>query len=330
MGSVDLVVDASQRVHVVYSRRAAGTNVSYVRSEDLGATWTQPALLSDIPVGAEQVPDSARIALDSHDGLHVVWAEHYPPEYIGRQVFYSRSEDGGLSWARPYPMSERSADTWNAVPGIVVDSAGSIHVMWAGCGNPVARCYRFSSDGGSTWSDSSKPFSDLVGSSGRDAMVADPYGGVRWFGSLRYPQALYAAELAEGIWADPPQAVVHEGSYGGLGSGHFPAMTISGGNRVHVTVVESDGGPLWHLQGTTSFPAIAVAPLPTIPVPTPSLAATADSTANSGATVIPAVTAVSASNSGYATEVFPLVLASATAAVVVVVAVVFAFRIRDR
>ncbi len=230
----------------------------------------------------------------------------------------------------PYPMSERSADTWNAVPGIVVDSAGSIHVMWAGCGNPVARCYRFSSDGGSTWSDSSKPFSDLVGSSGRDAMVADPYGGVRWFGSLRYPQALYAAELAEGIWADPPQAVVHEGSYGGLGSGHFPAMTISGGNRVHVTVVESDGGPLWHLRGTTSFPAIAVAPLPTIPVPTPSLAATADSTANSGATVIPAVTAVPASNSGYATEAFPLVLASATAAVVVVVAVVFAFRIRDR
>lgn len=279
LGATALVAAPDGTLHVVYSQSRAGTNVMYLRSEDGGATWSDPQPLSDIMPSDPQAPDSASMAIDSRGTLHVVWHESYPPEWLGRQVLYAQSTDGGRTWMLPRALSEISAGAaWNALPNVVVGADDNLYVMWA-CGNPVVRCFRRSNDLGASWADSMQPFRDLIGAAGRDALVADPHGNLFWTGSLRYPQALYWSVLAADNWRDPPQAFVTEGQLGGLAGAHFPQMLVAQGNQLHLVLVESNGGPLWYFRGQTSYPQVdspapeslptsAVAPTAT-PVPEP-------------------------------------------------------------
>lgn len=257
LGTSDLEVTSDGFIHVVYTQNQPGSNVMYTRSEDKGASWTLPEALSVIPVTDAKAPSAVTIVADPQETLHVVWHESHPPQYLGRQVFYSRSLDGGDTWAEPLPLSSVSeGEAWNALPSLVVDAEERLHIMWA-CGAPVARCYRASRDGGESWTDVSTPtFPPLIGSSGRDAVAADPHGKVYWAGSLRYPQAFYLSTLSDNSWRVPPQPLIVEGQYGGLSSAHFPEMVISQGNQLHLVMVEFDGGPLWYLHGVTSSPAI--------------------------------------------------------------------------
>lgn len=273
VGQMALVVAQDQTVHVVYARRQAGTNLMYVRTDDLGATWSMPQAISFIGPSDEQVPDSPHMATSDEGDLHVVWAENYPPEYVGRQILYANSGDNGRTWTTPKSLSElTTSEGWNHHPRIVVDSFNDVHVTWAGCGDPVARCYRKSTDQGSSWSGILRPFESLVGSAGPDALAADPYGNVLWAGSLRSPQAVYFSVLpASGVWLDPPRPLITREDYGALGSAHFPQMAVGEGNQLHMLLVESDGGPLWYLHGQTAHPRLEASARAT-PTPHPTLA----------------------------------------------------------
>jgi len=274
LGQTGVVVGSDGRIHIVYSQRRPGTNIMYTYSDDSGFTWVEPLPLSDIKTVDIQTPDAASITMDSEGVLHVVWSENYPPRYIGRQILYAQSLDNGITWSYPSPLSELADESvWNAFPYIVADTHDLLHVVWAGCGDPVARCYRTSTDQGISWSGLiMQPFKNLVGSSGRDAMTSDPYGNVYWAGSLRYPQAFYFSLLLDSyMWRDPPQTLILQDGDTGLGSAHFPQLTISEGNHLHLLLIEYDGGPLWYIEGWTGYPRvedsiIAVPPLNPVPI----------------------------------------------------------------
>lgn len=269
MGPTDLAISPDGILHVVYTRYRSATNLMYTRSEDSGATWATPQAISTIVADDKQIPDAARLTIDRRGILHVVWSESYPPEYLGRQILYSQSLDNGLTWSAPQPLSGVAQDSaWNALPNIVVDSEDQLQVVWA-CGDPVMRCYRSSIDHGVSWTGVTEPlFQQLIGSSGRDAMAADPHGNVFWAGSLRFPQAFYFSTLTDGAWRAPPQALVTEGQFGGLASAHFPQMVIGEGNQLHLVLVESDGGPLWYLHGQSSYPRVEAEIEEAMPTPT--------------------------------------------------------------
>jgi hypothetical protein len=293
LGYSSLALDRDGILHVVYSQREAGANVMYARSEDSGLTWSDPLALSSLFPADEQAPDSATIALDGQGVLHVVWSENYPPEFTGRQVLYVQSLDNGLTWTQPLPLSELStSEVWNAYPSILVDSSDELHVIWAGCAHPPSRCYRRSTDHGTSWTEKVRSFANLEGSSGRDGFAADPYGNVYLAGGLRYPSAFYFSSLGNGTWRDPPQPVITDEDSRALTGAHFPEMAIGEGNKVHISLVEFDGGPLWYLHGQTSYPRAEPAfretptpqptatsepsPQPTVPAPVPTPRVTQD------------------------------------------------------
>jgi hypothetical protein len=272
MGQSRLVVDQKGTLHVVYSMRRAGTNVMYLHSQDRGLTWSEPVEVTELPAGSPQIPDAVRLEIDSHDGLHLVWTENHPPGYVGRYVFYTRSTDGGMAWTQPMDLSDPSStDDWDAVINIAVDTWDQLHVIWAcGAGSP-SRCYRYSKDGGDSWSGIQHLFGELVGLGGWDAMGADPYGNLYWIGILRYPTALYYSRYANTQWIDPPITIISEQESQGLATAHYPQIAIGQGNQLHVLMIEGDQGAVWYLNGQTSWPGV---PATLTPTPTPTLQST--------------------------------------------------------
>lgn len=71
-------------------------------------------------------------------------------------IFYRRSNDGGVHWSAPINLSNSYAGS--VKPQIRVDERGGVHVVWeegedwyAGAGYPVSSMYIYSPDSGKTW-----------------------------------------------------------------------------------------------------------------------------------------------------------------------------------
>jgi len=274
IGPTRLVVDRKGVLHVVYSRMSPGANVIYLRSEDRGLSWSDPVQISEILPNDPQSPIMGQVALDSHDGLHVVWTETYPPAWVGRHVFYARSNDGGTTWTLPVDLSDLSSDEdWDTNINLAVDSQDQLHIVWV-CGSGPGRCYRYSTDGGDSWSNIQPLFEGLVGYGGQDVMVSDPYGSVYWASLLRYPQAFYFSSLADGRWIDPPQELLDQPAWGALAAAHWPQLVIGQGNQLHLVMTGGDHGALWYMRGDNGRPSLQSPPTPSpeassTPEPTP-------------------------------------------------------------
>ena len=272
-----IVVDQRNQVlHVLFTQRIPGTNVSYLKSTDGGQTWSEPIPVSKLVPGDPQIPDAVRAVLDSQGRLHVAWSENYPPLFVSRHVFYTRTDDFGETWTPPVDLSDPARDDdWDAAINLAIDNQDTVQAVWT-CGVNPRRCYRLSNDHGDTWSSPQPLFEGLVGLSGWDAMIGDAYGYVYWLGALRYPQAQYTSVLANQRWLNPPQAVITEQDSLTLANGHFPQMVLNHGNEIHIAFVELDKGPIWYLHGTT---AQAAQPLPSTPTPAPTILPTQPPTA---------------------------------------------------
>lgn len=258
-----LVIDRAGNLYVVYTQRVPGTNVMVLSSMDGGQSWTEPAPVSALVPGDPQIPDTVRLQLDSADRLHVVWSENYPPDFISRHVFHARSDDQGETWTAPVDLADQAVNTdWDAAIDLAIDSADRLHVIWT-CGASPGRCYRSSNDGGDSWSGTQRLFEGLIGLAGWDTLVADPYGEVFWLGTLRYPQAFYFSSFANDSWIDPPQALIGLQDSEGLAQAHFPHSAVGRGNQLHLVLIETDRGPVYYLNGTTTQPALPIEPTPT-------------------------------------------------------------------
>jgi hypothetical protein len=271
-GAPSIAVSPNGVLHVTFTQRLPGTNVEYLQSVDGGQTWSEPVSVSRISPSEPQVPDLARIAVDSQGRVHLAWSENHPPTFVSRRVYVTSSEDGGNSWLAPTDLSDAASDqNWNASIDLTVDHQDRVNVVWT-CGRDPNRCYRRSADYGHSWSSAEHLFGNLLGLSGWDALVADSYGNIYWLGPLRYPAAVYASILKDDRWVDPPQVVIEGNDLSNFGSMHFPQIAIGRGNEIHLVVIRGDTGPVWYMRGTTSEPLVQAAPT-AIPAVVPTLGA---------------------------------------------------------
>lgn len=261
-----IVVDQKGILHIVYNQRLPGMNVMYLSSENHGLSWSLPLAISEIAFSDPQSPDEVQIAIDSQDWLHVVWAESYPPEWVGRHVYYARSTNSGITWTRPEDLSDvSSTEDWDTGINIAIDGQDRLYVVWVcGSGSP-GRCTRNSQDEGESWSGIDRLFGDLIGVSGWDTMAVDSHGTVYWIGMLRYPKAIYLSALNYGRWHDPPQPFITMQNWPMLVSAHYPQLAIGQGNKLLLVMNEQDHGPVWFIEGNSSSSTVAS---PNLPLPT--------------------------------------------------------------
>lgn len=151
-----LVVDSDYAIHVVWGRDEGSDgwtdSIYYSKSTDNGTTWSTPVKIGG--PGAESEPHTNAalvpyIALDSTDGIHVVW-HGTSPGYTNNQVLYTSSNDGGLTWTAEDNLAEIQSAGGNQHPRIVTEGNNNLYVVWGGgCSNIW---FTKSIDGGSTWS----------------------------------------------------------------------------------------------------------------------------------------------------------------------------------
>ena len=95
------------------------------------------------------------IAIDAADRLHVAW--HVQATSTDNfKIYYSRSDDGGGTWAAPKLVSKIYVADDNLYAAIAIDPTGNPHIVWNSVlpENEVNLgdvYHNFSSDGGETW-----------------------------------------------------------------------------------------------------------------------------------------------------------------------------------
>lgn len=143
--------------------RIEANHVVVARSTDLGKTFGLPVSATPGPIDVDWGPDSRpQIAIDRDGHVIVTYAVFKDKRFNGR-VYYTRSTDGGMSFAPPRPIT--SDDTSQRFQATAIDSDGRLFAAWLdkrhaaaakAAGKPypgAALAYAWSDDDGTTFGD---------------------------------------------------------------------------------------------------------------------------------------------------------------------------------
>jgi hypothetical protein len=107
---------------------AAAGRVSVAHSTDLGRSFTPAVAVNREPLRLDSGPDERpKIAIDKAGGIAVAYAIFKDSAFNG-QVFYTRSVDGGLTFAPPRPIT--SDPESHRFEAIAFDPEGSLFAAW--------------------------------------------------------------------------------------------------------------------------------------------------------------------------------------------------------
>ncbi len=168
------------RWYVVYYSTTANA-LKFRFSANAGSTWSTPATLSgtELSLGLLTLSDAhcsmAYARSGATDILHVTYVGYDPAVSGLQEVYYVRSTDRGVTWSTPVLRSTSAIGVADILP--TIDASGGMAVMaWKPrYGNGTTGIYyRYSSDGGLTWSTRSKLDSDSSNTLGNIALDVEP------------------------------------------------------------------------------------------------------------------------------------------------------------
>jgi hypothetical protein len=107
---------------------AANRVVSVAHSSDRGHTFSTPVAVNSEPLDLDWGPGSRpNIIVDNDRRVFVTFARFQDPKFNG-QVFYSRSIDGGLTFAAPAPITANTES--QRFQALALDADGSLFAAW--------------------------------------------------------------------------------------------------------------------------------------------------------------------------------------------------------
>jgi hypothetical protein len=197
-GSPDMLVDAADRVVIAYAVSLNEERGIYViQSSDQGETWSSPVKVFDAVSENWEMVDQPKLAVGRDGRLHVLFMQYAllgQPQPVG--LYYSQSEDGGVTWTPPEIISEQPVQ-WSEI----VAYQETLHRFWQEKSRTAAQTnHQTSLDGGMTWSSTVKIPGDAVMDS-QPSISVDPTGTIHFLQVIKQDnQILQEWEWSEGRW----------------------------------------------------------------------------------------------------------------------------------
>jgi len=107
---------------------AAGGRVSVAHSTDLGHSFSPAVAVDAAPEHLDTGPDSRPAIVVAHDGVIVVAYAIFKDAHYNGEVFFTRSRDGGRSFAPPAPITASTASQRFAA--LAFDPEGALFAAW--------------------------------------------------------------------------------------------------------------------------------------------------------------------------------------------------------
>jgi len=156
----DIAIDSEDNIYVVWPEDDIDVReIHYSISQDGGNTWSGQSTdhVLSFPGGNDALNPS--LAVDNNDVIHVVWNQDYP-QGSPDEIYYSRSENGGLTWTSQTAeqiISFPDGQTSNS-PEIAIGPDNTLYVVWYEADDIATERdvvnVSISTDGGLTWSGS--------------------------------------------------------------------------------------------------------------------------------------------------------------------------------
>lgn len=286
--AADLVVDNEGGIHIAYSNVwGAESGIYMLSSFDDGLTWEQP-LWVDPDIPPSYSPANVFLSIDevTHK-LHLTYKyeeltdDSETLSVVGKEIRHQYSEDNGRTWSYPtvIDVADESPGELRANDIAFFMNNDEGHIIWTGT-EETRRDYRHTTDGGKTWSATSRIFGELHGSAG-DTMVMDGSGHLHFLGQIRYPQGLWSIIWDGKEWLQPHLIYLirrsSEEDYQGVHV-HGVHAAVNRGNQLIVTFMNSPAelhntiyGMYRVYDDVTAVPPAATPTATPLPQPTPTL-----------------------------------------------------------
>lgn len=261
LSNTSVVMAKDGTIYVMYV--AVGNHsLRLIHSKDGGRTWSSYITVEEDPV---QFLLDPMMEIDDLGRLHAVWyvgqaPDAYPP--VG--VFYSRSDNDGVTWSVPVQLGGMD----EGQPAIAVHN-DDVHVLWNGDASKRGRYYRYSSDAGESWGNVEvlSPPASQGGKGGLQrlpAIIVDNLGNAHAL--LHEQESLYYTSKINGTWT--PKQPLYIPSMMKAREIFAIRLAITGGNQLHAIYllasnVRVNDGDIWTLfHQSREIDADPVAPIP--------------------------------------------------------------------
>jgi hypothetical protein len=117
------------------NRIGGDSDILTARSNDKGATWTQPIPLNTNAAHDASFDKTPDIVTDGAGRWLAAWSSGDPQRGkldVDRDILVAHSEDGGATWSDPYPLNTNAGDDDNAdwTPCVATDGRGLWLAVW--------------------------------------------------------------------------------------------------------------------------------------------------------------------------------------------------------
>jgi hypothetical protein len=262
-GPAALVVGPGDVLHLFYADAEGGDITRYSRSENGGTTWTEPATV----VGSDGSPigwTPGRLIVDESGTFHAIWIEE------GERAYYASSRDA-VTWGEPFLLAEKDPEGDRFDEFNLATYQTNVYAVWQEK-SPPQKFFRYSTDGGHTWSPVLHIFPGLWGAAAGTSLVVDSAGTLHAFAGVHgtKPGAMYWTRWDGNNWSEPVAVP------GSEGDPHGPSTALTEGNRLHLVWMAptEEMWPNYYATYQTNAPYIAPETGPDIlPTPTPTIEA---------------------------------------------------------
>ena len=202
--SPQITVDLAGNINVAWESESPGnSDIIFSRSADKGVTFSAPMSLSN-SLGQSRNP---QIALDAGGNINVVWTDNNPSDF-NPDIFFARSNDGGITFSIPQNLSQDSGAS--SIPVLIVDAGANIDVAWED-NTPGNRDIFFtrSADSGATFS-TPLNLSNDSGLSSDARLVADKNANINviWQDNTPGISQIFFSRFSSGTVANHPPVAV--------------------------------------------------------------------------------------------------------------------------